>query len=94
MSKDAYILIYKLKSDLNNMDYMNIISNIDDALNNEKLISLNKEIKSDKICQKNFYANGEPVKTSYGRGYIISGNINNQNNILKVKLKFGIGYLR
>lgn len=73
---------------------MNIITNINDALANEKLINSNKEIRSNKICQKNFYANGEPVKTAYGRGYVISGNINKQINILKVKLNFGIGYLR
>ncbi len=83
---------------------MNIIFNINEALLNEKLISLNKEIKSNEICQRNFYANSEPVKTLYGRGYVISGNINkgnnhNQNqsnaniNVLKVKLNFGIGYL-
>ena len=93
ISNNAYILIYKLKSDLNKLDYMNIIININEALLNEKLIY--QEIKSNKICQGNFYSNGEPVKTIYGRGFIISGNMNDQkNNILKVKLNFGIGFLK
>jgi hypothetical protein len=80
ISNNAYILIYKLKSDLNKMDYMNIITNINEALLNEKLINFNKEIKSNEICQRNFYANCEPVKTSYGRGYVLSGNINKEKN--------------
>ena len=92
-SSAAYILIYRLKNDIEKLDYFNIINSISEALNNE--ILLNNMIKSDKICLSNFYSNGEPVNTRYGRGYIIEGNIDNPyNHILKVKLKSGIGYLK
>jgi len=45
----------------------------------------------------NFYSKGEPVNTIYGKGYVIDGNMvfkKDFNNILKIKLKSGVGYLK
>jgi hypothetical protein len=45
----------------------------------------------------NFYSNGEPVNTIYGKGYVIDGNMifkKDFNNILRIKLKSGIGHLK
>lgn len=73
---------------------MNLINNISEALTNELI--LNPATQAKEICLKNYYSTGEPVKTLYGRGYILEGNSNNTNfkNILKVKLKMGEGYLK
>lgn len=86
--------MYRLKSKPNKLDYMNLINNISEALNNE--VEIFQNLISERICMNNFYSNGEPVITSYGKGYVIEGNMNFKkdfNNILKVKLKSGIGHL-
>ena len=45
ISNNTYILIYKLKSDLNNSDYMNIINNT----NNESISNINNNTKNNFI---------------------------------------------
>ena len=64
-------------------------------MNNE--FAINQESKSQSICMDNFYSKGEPVNTIYGKGYVIDGNMvfkKDFNNILKIKLKSGVGYLK
>ena len=64
-------------------------------MNNE--ITINQEVKTQPICMNNFYSNGEPVNTIYGKGYVIDGNMifkKDFNNILKIKLKSGEGNLK
>lgn len=95
MTSNAYILVYKLKSNAHKLDYLTLINNISEALNNE--FTIDPDTKTNRVCMDNFYSNGEPVSTKYGKGYVIDGNMvfkKDFNNILKIKLKSGIGHLK
>lgn len=95
VSSNAYILVYKLKSNSEKLDYLTLMNNLSEALNNE--LAINQQLITERICMENFYSNGEPVNTAYGQGYVIQGNMifkKDFNNILKTKLKSGVGHLK
>ncbi len=93
ITSNAYILVYKIKCNTDKLDYESLINNLCEEL--KENVKLNRESKSLITFKPPTFTNGEPVQTTYGRGYILEGNKNYiYYNILKIKLRSGIGFLK
>jgi hypothetical protein len=97
-SNNGYILIYKLKDERPNL-YYNLLSEIyfNDELTRAKTTSdtiLSKASKGIGVPLGKYFYVGEPVTTPYGNGLVIETYYVESTQFVKVKFKFGYGYIK
>lgn len=91
ISQGAYILVYKLQGEINT-DYLKMMN----LMLNNLDFKIQSYIKKGEIVlyTDSVITKGEPVRTSYGRGYLKEEIIRDGVKLYNVKFKFGSGVIK